>query len=437
MKGGQIAGAAGLLVTLLAIGGGLAYWKYTSIAAAAAAPRGPEPSEAVSMAKVGYKTWTPTARLVGSVFALQSVVLSNEVAGIVKQVQFDSGMIVDAGAVLLQLDSATEEADLAAALATERVAAADVDVASAEVRSAEAAVKLTQSDVRRLTQAVESKAAAESTLDRAQADLEQANAKLVQMKSGVVRANAAREQAAAKVQQLRVLLEKKTLRAPFRCRVGIRSVHPGQYLAENTQLVELQGIADTTYLDFAIPQDQAFRVVPGMVYPAKSEALGSGTVNITVQAVDTSVDRSTRNVRIRTVVANPKGLLLPGTYVDVEVPMGMPEKRLVIPAVSVRRSSFGDHVFVIEPGKEPGQLRAHQRFIKLGASFEGDVVVESGLKEGEMIAATGSFKLREDVLVMDVPAGGEKAPDGLGGGVRGPAAQGDPAKAPEGDAPKH
>ena len=421
MKAGQLAGAAGILVTILAIGGGLAYWKYTTIAAAAAAPQGPEPAESIELAKVTMKPWVPTVRLVGSVFALQSVVLSNEVSGIVKEVNFESGDIAEAGQLLLQLDAATEQADLAAAMATERVAAAEIEVANAEARSAEASVKLAQSDVRRVTQAVESKAAAESTLDRAQADLAQANAKLEQMRSGITRAIAAREQAQAKVQQLQVLVEKKALKAPFRCRVGIRSVHPGQYLGENTQLVELQGIAETTYLDFAIPQDQAFRVVPGMVFPAKSAGLGEGLVNLNVQAVDSSVDRSTRNVRVRSIVANPNGLLRPGTYVDVEVPLGVPQERMVIPAVSVRRASFGDHVYVVTPDKEGKGLRAHQRFVKLGATVDGGVVVESGLSVGEQVASTGSFKLREGVLVMEAPAGG------AGGGA--PAAA--PAKADE------
>jgi hypothetical protein len=82
-------------------------------------------------------------------------------------------------------------------------------------------------------------------------------------------AKAASEQAAAKVQQLGVLLAKKTVRARLpRCRVGIRSVRPGQYLGENTRIADLQGHRRHGVLDFAIPQDQAWRVKPGMVFPA-------------------------------------------------------------------------------------------------------------------------------------------------------------------------
>jgi membrane fusion protein (multidrug efflux system) len=278
MKFGRIVAAACILGSLLLIGAGLAWWKYGQIKAAMSAPPPPEPAAAAELLDVVARPWTPTVRLVGSVFALESISVSNEVSGVVRAVAFESGQVVDAGQVLLQLDDATEQADLAAARATQRVADADVQVAEAQVRSAQASATLAASDLRRVRQAVESKAAAETTLDRAAADVEQAQALLAQARSGVERAKAASEQAAAKVRQLEVLAQKKTIKAPFKARVGIRSVHPGQYLGENTRVADLQGIADTVYLDFAIPQDQAWRVKPGMIFPAISATLGEGLV---------------------------------------------------------------------------------------------------------------------------------------------------------------
>lgn len=399
MKFGRFLGAAFILGSLALIGAGLAWWKYGQIKAAMSAPPPPEPAAAAELLEVVARPWTPTVRLVGSVFALQSITVSNEVSGVVRSVAFDSGQVVEAGQVLLKLDDDTEQADLAAARATQRVAEADVQVAEAQVRSAQAAATLAASDLRRVRQAVESKAAAETTLDRAQADLEQAQAVLAQAMSGVERVKAASEQAAAKVQQLGVLLAKKTIKAPFRARVGIRSVHPGQYLGENTRIADLQGIADTAYLDFAIPQDQAWRVKPGMVFPAISSTLGEGAVPLQVQAVDASVDRATRNVRIRSVVSNQGERLRPGTFVDVEVPLGEPGERLLVPAMAVRRSSYGDHVFVAEPAEQPGLFRVRQRFVTLGAGVGGDVIVEQGLKAGEQVVTSGSFKLRDGALV--------------------------------------
>jgi membrane fusion protein (multidrug efflux system) len=291
-------------------------------------------------------------------------------------------------------------------------------------------VTLASSELQRTTQAVEAKAAAASALDRARAELEQAQARLSQMEAGVAKAEAATEQAKAKSRQLQVLIEKKTLKAPFRARMGIRSIHPGQYLAENTKVVDLQGIADTTYLDFAIPQDEAWRVKPGMIVPARSETLG--TIALHVQAVDATVDRSTRNVRIRTIVDNAQEKLRPGTFVDVEVPMGEPSTRLLVPAVAVRRSSYGDHVFVSVPGEKPGELRAKQRFVKVGAGVGADLVIEDGLKEGERIATAGAFKLRDGALIIPTGQGPTgQGPTGQAAKVTEPAADAKPASEPK------
>jgi membrane fusion protein (multidrug efflux system) len=423
MKLGPIIGGAAILLALLGVGGGLGYWKYSSIQKAMAAPPPPEPAEAIEITTVTSRPWIQTARLVGAVFATQSVVLSNEIAGVIKEITFESGSIVEQGQVLISLDSSTEEADLSAALASEQVSRANITFAEAEVRSARAAVNFSESDVRRLSQAVESKAAAETTLDRARADLEQSQAKVAQMTSGVARAKSELEQAQAKVQQLRVAIEKKTLRAPFRARVGIRTVHRGQYLAENSKLVNLEGVADTAYLDFAVPQDEAWRVKPGQIVPATSKALGEGIVPLTVQAIDASVDPGTRNVRIRSIFANPGEKLRPGTFVDVEVPMAAPVERVIIPATAVRRSSYGDHVFVLTPGEKGEGLRAHQRFVKLGLTVGQEIIVEEGLKVGEQIASAGAFKLRENVLVMPAPAAGAAA-SGAGGKPAGGSAGG-------------
>jgi membrane fusion protein (multidrug efflux system) len=89
--------------------------------------------------------------------------------------------------------------------------------------------------------------------------------------------------------------------------------------------------------------------------------------------------------------------------------------------MSVRRATFGDHVFVLEPEKDdkgdvkPGMYRAKQRFISLGETIGARVIVTKGLSAGEKIAAEGSFKLREGILVMDGAAGNAGGPAGQPG----------------------
>lgn len=399
MKKSAVISSILILCTLVAVGAGLAFVKYRSFQSSAG-QGGMEPPMAVQVIQATTAQWVPKSKLVGSVFARRSITLSNEVSGTVKEVLFDSGDIVEQGQVLLKMDTSTEEADLLAAEASVRVAQAQIKVAEAEVTAVEASMKFSEAEMRRMKQAVEARAAAETTLERAQADFERFKAQVIQAQSNVESAVSQLEQAKARIVQLKTALAKKILLAPFKARVSIRSVHEGQYVGEGTTIADLQGIDDTTYLDFAIPQDQVWRVTPGMQVEARSEVFAGGASLITVQAIDSSVDRSTRNVRVRAVVDNKDGRLKPGTYIDVEVPIGAPESHIKIPLTAVRRASYGDHVFIISPGEKPEELRAKQRFITAGAVVGNEVFVLSGIENGEKIAADGSFKLRDGALVM-------------------------------------
>jgi len=380
-------GASLVIGALLLVGGGLAYWKFGRSPAAGAAGGGFEPAEAVQVVEAKTAMWRPTAELSGTVVALQSVTLSNEVAGTVNGVMFESGAVVEAGHVLLTIDSATEEAELRAAEASERVAEADARVTEADVKLAEASV-------RRLTQAMEAKAVSVAELDQAESALESDRAKLA-------RGRAAKDQAKARVDQMKTTVAKKTLKAPFKARVGMRNVHPGQYLAEGTSVVGLQSVSEQIYLDFALPQDQATRVKVGDVVMANAPMLGSEPLRIEVAAIDATADRTTRNIRVRAVVPNKDQRLKPGMFVDISASVGEPQEFVVVPSTAVRRASSAAHVWLIVPDSAaPEKFRAKQQFVTLGPSIGSDQIVLDGLKVGERIAAMGSFKLRDGALVM-------------------------------------
>jgi membrane fusion protein (multidrug efflux system) len=374
-----------VVLALLVVGGGLAFWKHRSMAGPAAA--GWEPAESVQIVEAGTTRWRPTAELSGTVIAQQSVTLSNEVAGTVKDVLFQSGAIVEAGQVLVTLDTTTEEADL-------RATEANVEVNQASVKVAEADERLADANFRRLTQAVEARAVSEADLDTARSTLDAAKAR-------VLRSRAELDQARARVDQMKATIAKKTLRAPFKATAGLRNVHPGQYLAEGTTVVGLQSVSDQIYLDFALPQEYAARAHPGLVVMATAPMLGNDPIRIEVVALDAVADPTTRNVRTRAVIANPDGKLRPGMFVDIVTPVGEPDDFVIVPSTAVRHASFGDHVFIIGPDeKDPTKFRAHQQFITLGPMVGSNLIVLKGLKPGDQVAANGSFKLREGALVM-------------------------------------
>ena len=351
----RLMGALLLIGSVLGIGLTLALWKRSSLEAADAGfAAQPEPMEAVAVATARPFAHRRTITSVGTVVALRSISLRNELSGTVRQVGLVPGSIVEKGRVLIGLDVSVEEAEL---------------------RALEAQASLAESLLGRTERASAGGAVSDSELDRARAE---------------------RDIARAQIARTRAIIERKTLRAPFRARVGMADVHPGQYLEEGTLLTTLQGVDDSAHVDFAVAQQVAAGLEVGDavdVFPAEAAA----PIRAAIVAIDARVDPATRNAVVRARIADPDGPS-PGASVRVRVPVGPIEEAIAVPVQALRKGPEGDHVFVITPD-ERGQTRAHVRPVEGGPVVGGEILVLEGLQAGEQVAASGSFKLRESVLV--------------------------------------
>jgi membrane fusion protein (multidrug efflux system) len=353
-------GATALLVTVAGSGGILAAWKSSSLERSAHASDGmPEPSEAVTVAAAEPREHQPSTSAVGTVLALRSVTLRNELAGTVRHVMLTPGQVVEPGVVLVGLD---------------------VSVEAASLKAEEARATLAETTLLRLQRLLEHNAVSVEEVDRARAE---------------------RDVALAEIARNKAVIERKTIRAPFRARVGLSDVHPGQYLPEGTLLTTLQGVDAAANVDFTVSQDvaQGLHVGDSVIVTAGS---ASTLTTARIVAIDAKVDPTTRNAMVR---ARMKGDVLiagPGASVRVRVPTGGFTEAVAIPVSALRKGPDGDHVFVVSPD-EHGKARAHLRLVQAGEVLGDEVLVVGGLRPGEQVAASGSFKLREGVLVS--PAG--------------------------------
>jgi len=350
-----------LLVSLAAVGAALAAWKANSLGSAdAAAAHYPEPTEAVGAAVAQLREHRQATSAIGTVLALRSVTLRNELAGTVKQVALHPGQIVEPGTVLVALDVSVEQADL---------------------RAQEAQLALARTSLERLEKLREHNATSDVEVDKARAE---------------------RDVTLAQIARTQAVIARKTIRVPFRARVGLADVHPGQYLNEGTVLTTLQSVDDALHVDFAVPQAVAAGLKPGDrvdVYAGSSEPIAAK-----VEALDAKVDPTTRNSTVRAridlatkghaKVAAP----VPGSSVRVSVGVGASSRVVAIPATALRKGPSGDHVFVLAPDAKK-QLRAQARPVKVGASVGDEVLIVEGLAAGDQVATSGSFKLRDAVRV--------------------------------------
>ena len=350
-------GSVLLLVLVVSVGVGLAAWKYTAIQAIeAASANQPEPMESVTVAFAKEIEHRHTATSIGTVLALRSITLRNELPGTVRYVNLTPGQVVDTGMVLVALDVSVEEAEL---------------------KAQQAQSALARTVLNRRKNLSHDRATTQEEVDRASADLDVALAQIARTKA---------------------IIARKTIRAPFRARIGMADLHPGQYLNEGTELTTLQGVDDAVHVDFTVAQQVAAGLREGDSVDV-SVAGQSSTIAAKIVAVDARIDSTTRNATVRARIEGAANAPSPGASVRVRVPVGSPRKAVAIPASALRKGPGGDQVFVIELDKS-GKTRAHVRPVESGAMLGDEVVIHAGLSAGERVAVSGSFKLREAALVV-------------------------------------
>ncbi len=292
--------------------------------------------------------------------AIRGVTVGSELPGAIREVSFDSGTSVRKGAVLVRLDTSTEEAQLAAAKADENLARLNYERA-VEVRKGQA---------------------------NTPADLDAAEARY--------------KQAQAAVNTLKATIEKKSIRAPFDGRIAIRQVEVGQVLAAGAPVASLQSVTPI-YVEFSLPQQALARLEVGQPVHVHTDTFPGVTWNGKVSVINTEVDVATRNVKVRAIVPNADGRLRPGMFANVEVLAPEKVPVLLVPATAVIYAPYGDSVFVVDPKKGADgkdQLVVQQRFVRLGERRGDLVAVQTGLKAGETVVSSGAFKLRSGAAVV-------------------------------------
>jgi len=351
----KIAASVVLILVVVGIGAGIWFVKQRGKAAASAQPH-PEMAFAVESAVASTKTYARSTTAIGTVRALQSIDLKNELAGTVRQVQLKSGEVVDAGTVLVELDIAVETAELAAL---------------------EAEAKLAGSLLARTEQALKDQGASAADVDRARAE---------------------HDRAAANVARTKALIEQKRVRAPFKARVGMVDLHVGQYLVPGTTITTLQGVDDAVHIDFSVTQEAATTLAVGGEVEV---SIGERSAKAKIVAMDARVESATRNMWIRALLQGLQPLPAPGASVRVRVPVEAPHEVVVLPVSALRRGPGGDYMWSLEKAPD-GKLRAKTRRVTTGAVLGDEVVVVKGVEVGDRVAALGSFKIpAEGVLVDD------------------------------------
>ncbi len=349
-----------MLAVMAALITGLGFIKFRQIKSGMAAQASFQPPpESVTTIVAKRAEWPASLSAIGSVVAVRGVTIAADLPGVVDKIHFESGAWVKEGQVLVELDTRQERAQLA---------------------DAEAQRDLAKANSARMLQLAKEGVISRMDWDRSDADQKQAEAKVAEMRATIAR---------------------KTIRAPFPGVLGIRQVNLGQYLAAGNPIVTL-GMLDPIYVNFSVPQG----VVPQLrVSQTVQVTTDGGTANLSgrVTAIDAVVDPSTRNVQVQATVPNPGAKLRPGMFVQAQLALGHKDDVIALPTSAINYAPYGDSVFVVAGMKGPNGQSYHgarQQFVKLGGQRGDQVAVLSGVKAGDEVVTSGTFKLRNGAAVQ-------------------------------------
>lgn len=308
----------------------------------------------------------------GTLKANETVRVTATVTEKLTAIHFDDGQRVEKEAVLVEMTSDEEHAQLEEARAT---------------------LEEAQQQFKRIQTLVKTNAASRALLDEQRRELETARARLQAVESR---------------------LSDRLIKAPFAGVVGLRNISVGA-------LVEPGDVITTLYddsvmkLDFQIPATFLTVIREGLPITARARAYGDREFQGVVKSINAEVDPVTRSITVRAEIPNPDGLLKPGVLMSVEL-FNHPRESLVIPEEALIPQGDAQYLLIVD---EAGMVE--RRPVRIGIRQPGNVEILKGLKAGERVITRGAMQVRpgQEVSIRAVDDGDEPLTELLDAGEAG------------------
>jgi multidrug efflux system membrane fusion protein len=333
----------------------------------------------VSVAVVEAKPVTQWSEFSGRLEAIDHVELRSRVAGAIQSVHFQEGAIVEKGDLLVTIDPAPYQAEVARA--------------KASVTAAEARASLARTELKRGKQLLASNAVSQSDYD--------------QRLNGEASAEADLEAARAVLQSAELNLSYTEIRAPITGRVGKIEITAGNLIAAGpsspilTRLVSLSPIYASFEADEQIVSGILAELPEGVNarnfldrVPVRMDVAGHPDIKGKLQLVDNSVDPQSGTIRVRAVFDNANGALMPGQFARLSMGQSKTEDAVLVHERAIGTDQNKKYVIVVKPDNT-----TEYREITVGAKSDGLRVVTSGLKAQERIVVNGLQRIRPGSLV--------------------------------------
>lgn len=332
------------------------------------APSGPA---AVEVGKVEVLRIEDDAQAVGSLRAVQNIIVRPEVSGRITRLGFNDGGRVKKGQLLVQLDNTLQDAQL---------------------KQAQAQSNIARTNLQRSRELQAQNFVSQSAVDQNAAALEVAE---------------------AQVALARAQLSRLAIMAPFDGVVGIRSVALGDYVKDGADLVSLED-RSRMWVDFRLPERFVGQTKVGQSVQVSLDAMPGQTFAGKVEALDALVDANGRSLLVRARVEQPGEALKSGMFARARIVFAVRERALMVPEEALVPQGGKQYLIKAVPaplgaasaaaGNGAGPALVSQRIeAKLGVRQAGKVEILEGLAPGDMIVTAGQARaMRGDALPLRV-----------------------------------
>ncbi|WP_456154938.1 efflux RND transporter periplasmic adaptor subunit [Vibrio coralliirubri] len=326
------------------------------------------PAISVTTEKVNQDTWDKSLKVIGNIHSNQSIDVTSQMSGQVKEILFTSGQQVNKGDVLVKLDDA---------------------LLKSNYKSQKSKVELARVELMRNKLLLRNNSVSKNSVDKLQAQFNAEGAKL--------------EYIATQIDYMKV-------KAPFSGSVGIRNIDVGDFINSSTAIVELED-KSKQYVDFSIPELYLHDVKVGQDLQFYSEATNDEVFHGTISAIEPSSDSNTHNIELR-AMANQAVPLEAGMYVDATLITSESDTIMAVPSVAISYTLYGNTVFVLDTSTKKAsehtskdaspfyEYKVVQRTVEVGPKQGGYVGVVSGLKAGDVVVTSNQHQLKNGGWVL-------------------------------------
>ncbi|WP_341502522.1 efflux RND transporter periplasmic adaptor subunit [Gallaecimonas sp. GXIMD4217] len=356
-----------LLISVVLIGGVLGFNVFKQKMIADYFANMPAPTFPVTAEPVRAQDWQPRIEAIGFIEPSQGVMVRSEAAGVIRKLGFESGVPVQAGDLLVALDTSVEEANL---------------------KAAQAKLPATKSQFERMSRLYKEKSVSKGQLDEAEA---------------------AYRALQAEIESLQATIARRTIRAPFDGIVGLRDVFLGQYLQNGSDVVRLED-NQVMRIRFTISQNDLSRIEEGQDVAIQVDAYPDKRFEGQITAIEPVVNAESGVVQVQASIPNNSGELRSGMFAKVAVSLPRLADQVVIPQTAINFTLYGQTVYLVEENEE-GVKTARQVTVEV-ADRRGDVArISHGLAPGMTLVTSGQVRLYNGAqvkLVEDASLAGDK-----------------------------